>query len=181
MITGVRYTVTRNGKSRGERMAMMSLEDLSGKCDAVVFPGDLVRVEGLVKDEAVVFVRGRLNLRREPPSIAVNEIIPLGDAKQRLAESVVLRIDERQQDHKILEQIRAVLSKHRGRCGVFLEIAGPAAGATLVRADSSFSVTADAAFEDDVAALLGEGHLSFRPIGPKRQQNRNGGRPWRRN
>ncbi len=182
MLTGVRYTVTRNGKSRGERMAMMNLEDLSGKCDAVVFPGDLVRVEGLVKDEAVVFVRGRLNLRREPPSIAVNEIIPLGEAKQKLTEAVVLRLDERQQDSKVMESLRAVFAKHRGRCSVFLELAGPAAGVTLVRADSSFSVAADASFEDDVTALLGEGHLAFRPVGPKRQPARNGGgRQWRKN
>ncbi len=182
-ISDIRYTQTRNGQSRGERMAIMSLNGLKGKCDCVAFPEAFVANERLIKDKTKVFVRGKLNLRREPPSVAVNSIIPIGtgEARQKLAESVVLRLDDRQQSPEAMEQLRAALTRHRGHCGVFLEIQGTGEKPTLVRADSAFSVTPDDSFEAEVAALLGAGHVSYRPIGPKRQASRNGGRPWRKN
>ena len=37
MIAAVRPTVTKNGRSAGKKMAMLTVEDLTGKCDAVVF------------------------------------------------------------------------------------------------------------------------------------------------
>ncbi|HUV39370.1 MAG TPA: DNA polymerase III subunit alpha, partial [Planctomycetota bacterium] len=183
MLSQVRHTVTQKGKSRGERMAMMNLEDLSGKCDAVAFPRAFVSNETLIHDEAVVFVRGKLNLRREPPSIEIEQIVPLDEAPLRLTESVVLTVDERHQDKEAMQELRGLLARHPGNCSVFLKLVAPDGLVTTVRADSSFSVTPDASFRDDVAAFLGEGHLSFIAVGPrlKVQSVRNGGGSWRRN
>jgi DNA polymerase-3 subunit alpha len=181
MLSQIRHTVTQKGKSRGERMAMLSLEDLTGKCDAVLFPGDFAKNESLVRDESVVFVRGRLNLRREPPSIAVSEIIPLDEAPLRLTESVVLTLEERRQERDAMQELRRILSDHPGNCGVFLHLVAADGSATTVRADSSFSVTPDAALRGDLEEFLGEGHLTFTAVGPRRRRARNGGRNWHRN
>ena len=182
-LSDIRYTQTRNGQSRGERMAIMTLNGLRGKCDVVAFPEAFVSNERFIKEKTHVFVRGKLNLRREPPSVAVNEMIPIGtgEARLKLTESVVLKLDERQQDAKHFEALRAVVARHRGHAGVYLDLAGAGPTPTRVRADSSFCVNPDESFERDVAELLGGGRLSLRPVGPRKQPARNGGRPWRKN
>jgi DNA polymerase-3 subunit alpha len=187
MLSQIRFTVTRNGKSPGERMAVMNLEDLSGRCDAVIFPSDLARNEPLIRDEEVVFVRGRLNLRRETPSITISEIVPLAQAPLRLSQSVTLRLDAAHQGPSCMEELRGVLMRHHGNTGVYLEIEGKEGDPkrnelrlgtpVRVRADSSFSVTPDESFARDIRRLLGEDALRHNPVGPKKQSPRNGGRP----
>jgi DNA polymerase-3 subunit alpha len=181
MLSQIRFTITRNGRSKGERMAMLSLEDLSGKCDAVIFPRDLAQNEPLIKDEEVVFVRGRLNLRRDTPSITISEIVPLKEAPLRLTESVALRLKEPHQESRGMEELRGILMRHHGNTSVYLELVGPGESVTTVRADSSFSVTPDDSFAEEVSRLLGEGHLRYNAVGPRKQSARNGGRNWHRN
>jgi DNA polymerase III alpha subunit len=168
-------------------MAVMNLEDLSGRCDAVIFPSDLARNEPLIRDEEVVFVRGRLNLRRETPSITISEIVPLAQAPLRLSQSVTLRLDAAHQGPSCMEELRGVLMRHHGNTGVYLEIEGKEGDPkrnelrlgtpVRVRADSSFSVTPDESFARDIRRLLGEDALRHNPVGPKKQSPRNGGRP----
>ena len=181
ILSDVRVNVVQKGRSAGERMARMSLEDLSGRCEAVAWPEVFVRNEPLVRNESVVFIRGRLDLRREPPSIVINDVVPIEQAPLRLTESVVLTLDERHQDEHTMEELRRILSEHRGNCGVYLELVGPDQSVTTVRADSSFSVTPDASLAEAVDAFLGEGHLTFNAVGPRKRAYSNGGRQWRRN
>lgn len=181
MLSQVRVNVVQKGRSAGERMARMSVEDLSGKCEAVAWPEVFVRNESLVRNESVVFIRGRLDLRREPPSIVISDMIPIDQAPLRLADSVAIRLDERHQDEHTMEELRRLLSQHRGDCNVYLEVVSTDQSVTRVRADSSFSVTPDTSFAETIAEFLGEGHLSFNAIGPRKRSFRNGGRNWRRN
>jgi DNA polymerase-3 subunit alpha len=188
MLSRIRFTLTK----KGERMAFMNLEDLSGRCDSVIFPSDLARYEPLIRDEEVVFVRGKLDLRRETPSIIIGEIVPLAQAPLRLTESVTLRLDAAHQEPTHLEGLRGVLIRHHGNTGVYLDIerkgepqtqlnvGGPPDSiplrGTKVRADSSFSVTPDDLFAADVRRLLGEDALKYNPVGPRKQSARNEGR-----
>jgi DNA polymerase-3 subunit alpha len=59
MLASVRPTITKAGRSAGRKMAMLTLEDLSGKADAVVFSETFERLAGVIKPDAMVFVTGR--------------------------------------------------------------------------------------------------------------------------
>ncbi|KPL03285.1 MAG: hypothetical protein AMK75_01635, partial [Planctomycetes bacterium SM23_65] len=92
-----------------------------------------------------------------------------------------LTLDERHQDERSMEELRTVLSRHRGDCPVYLKLVAPDQSVTTVRTDSSFSVTPAASFAEDIGGLLGEKNLAFNAIGPRRRSRRNGGRHWPRN
>jgi hypothetical protein len=116
---------------------------------------------------------------RRPVVLVRGVELPAGEGS--ITRDVVIRLDERQQDGRVLEEIRGILSRHRGECSVCLELAGPDQSVTKVRTDSSFSVTPDASFVEEVGRLLGEGRIEFKPLGPRKQPIRNGGRNWPRN
>ena len=43
--------------------------------------------------EAIVFVKGKVDRKRETPSLLVNEVIPLADAVTRLTTAVAMKLD----------------------------------------------------------------------------------------
>jgi DNA polymerase-3 subunit alpha len=85
MITKIRYHITRKGRNAGSKMAVFVLEDLQGSVEVVMFP-DVLNAFGdrLVKD-TVVFVKGKLDYRREEPNIIAVELIPIDDVREKLA------------------------------------------------------------------------------------------------
>ena len=88
VIMRVRTTVTRKGPRAGEKMAIITLEDHSGLIDAIVFSDTYAITAPLLQPDAIVFFKGRVDRRREEPSIVAEEIIPIDQASSRLTETV---------------------------------------------------------------------------------------------
>jgi DNA polymerase-3 subunit alpha len=101
-------------------MAMLTVEDAEGKCDAVVFPDTYEEYSQHLADDAIVFLRGTLDRKRERPSILVNEVIPIDRAVEELTGKLVLRLHGSTLDQ--LDRLCAALSSHRGQCPILLEM-----------------------------------------------------------
>src|SRR4051812_37530787 len=87
MINPVKKSITKNGKSAGMAMAMITLEDLEGQIDGVIWAEKLAELQkrgDIVAVERIVFLRGKIDRRRETPSIVVNDIVPIEDAVARM-------------------------------------------------------------------------------------------------
>ena len=84
MINRIKRTVTKNGRSAGQPMCIVTLEDLEGQIEATIFSETLAeiteRFPKLVAAEQIVFLRGKVDKRRETPGILVNELFPIADA-----------------------------------------------------------------------------------------------------
>jgi len=93
MVTDLRYTTPKNGRYQGHRMALFSLEDLEGQVDAVMFPRAYEKFGEFLFREAAVFLKGRLDLRREVPSIKVDEVIPIAEALEKLGARLTIKIN----------------------------------------------------------------------------------------
>jgi DNA polymerase-3 subunit alpha len=161
MMTRLREQTVRMGPNAGQKMGIFVLEDLAGAVECVIFSNALPRLAPLLVPESVVFVRGRVDLRREKPSLRVQEIIPAQDAAERLTASVTLRLAAPGLDPHDLRRLRDLLAEHAGPCPVYLAIETSDGIETLVRADSALAVKPSSDFAEAVDNLLGEGHLDF--------------------
>jgi DNA polymerase-3 subunit alpha len=142
-------------------MAIFVLEDLAGTVECVVFPRSLPQLAPLLVPEAVVFVRGRLDLRREKPSLRVQEVVPADEAPARLTQSVTLRLAATGMDREVLRRVRGVLAEHAGTSPVYLSIQTPEDVEAVLAADRSLAVQPGRELAEAVEVLLGEGHLFF--------------------
>ena len=89
MLSRVRPTVVKNGRSAGSRMAMLTLEDATGnKIDAVCFADTFATCSNHLEPDAVVFLVGKIDRRREEPNLIVDKVIPIDQARQRLTRTV---------------------------------------------------------------------------------------------
>jgi DNA polymerase-3 subunit alpha len=169
LVAAVRQTTTK----RGDKMAMATLEDLTGKCDAVVFPRTYEKVSEHLQTDKLVFLTGTADRRNERIQIIVDEIIPIDSAVEELTGSVLLRLPPGGLNQTLLNHLGRILSNHRGNCPVFFELRPSAPGDALVtiRGNKRWSLQPSRSLADKLAVLLGQENLLLRP---KRISARNG-------
>ena len=73
-VGGVVTGLTRKYTKRGELMATFVLEDLESSIEVLVFPRTMTEVGHLLADDAVVCVKGRLDLRDDVPKLVCSEV-----------------------------------------------------------------------------------------------------------
>jgi len=77
LVQSVRTIVVRNGRSAGQKMAILTVEDLTGSADAVLFTDAYQQFAHLLEDDAPKFILGRVDLKRGDPQIIVDRLAPI--------------------------------------------------------------------------------------------------------
>ena len=164
MVSQIRPRLVRQGRSAGQKMAMLTVEDLTGSAECVIFSDAFERVGSLLTPEAMVFLLGTVDRRREDPNIVVDDIIPIAQAAEKLTGSVELKVDAIWSDSARMQELHDVLLAFRGSCPVDFRL-HPAAAPHLeawVRADSQWFVSPKQALLRRLEAFLGEENVIFR-------------------
>jgi DNA polymerase-3 subunit alpha len=129
MFSQVRPRITQNGRSAGQRMAFITLEDRTGSIEGVVFADTFAQYADLIEVDRVVFVKATLDRRNESPSLRVQEVIPIEQAAEELAQQVRIIVPDidpttgRQRTYNgELESLRQMLNRVPGKAQVYLEV-----------------------------------------------------------
>lgn len=131
VIAGLRTSIT---KSRGEKMATMTLEDFSGQATITVFPATYAKFQDHLIKDAVVKVSGVIMHRERPGNggdktieVRLEDIQPLeptlGMDVSRMADSagmVLIKVDRATRPE--MERLRDVLKSYPGEYEVQLQI-----------------------------------------------------------
>jgi DNA polymerase-3 subunit alpha len=118
MISSLRVIRTKKGRNPGQKMALLSLEDPWGKLDAVVFADAFEVLEPQLQEDAILFFQGKIDRRREEPSLVVSRVLPIAEAPSKLCSRVQIciedwGIDSTSRDH--LEKLRELLDTEKQR------------------------------------------------------------------
>jgi DNA polymerase-3 subunit alpha len=177
MIASVRSIFTK----KNEKMAMLTLEDLTGKCDAVVFPRSYQAMGEMLSPETIVFIVGAVDRSRERANIIVDRVIPIDQAVEDLTSQIKLRLEGSCATGEFFHQLEALLGRHRGDCPVLLELTPPghADVRLAVRLDKKWSVRPSRKLLKDLEELLNLAQDKFVLI-PKANGSGNGSAPQRR-
>lgn len=113
IITDKKIKYTRKNSA----MAFVTLEDLYGVIEVIVFPTTLDRYGKLLEPDSVVVIRGRISLREdEEPKVVCNSVEPLvANSSQKLYIKI-----EKDKSPKVREDICNVLKKYSGNTPVYL-------------------------------------------------------------
>ncbi len=158
LINKVRLTTTRK---KGEKMAIVRLEDLNNFVEVLVFPRAYQKSPGLIKEDAMVYVNGRLNLREEEPKIVAEDILPLEKVKEFFTKSIVVRLSTTGLEEQLMMRIRRIIHRHRGNIPVFIDLLSPERGKIRMSTDKTMSVVPTDVFFSDVEAVVGVGNVKF--------------------
>jgi DNA polymerase-3 subunit alpha len=136
-------------------MAVFTLEDLQGQVEVVMFPDVLNEFSDVLVQDAVVFVKGKLDYRRERPNVLATELIRLEDVREKLAAKVKIGLDARDVTKEKVAMIKSICSHHKGRSPVYVAVRTDK-GRVYAAADKELSVNPDLDFCRKMRQLVGE-------------------------
>jgi DNA polymerase-3 subunit alpha len=99
---------------QGKPMAIMTLEDLDGSVEVLVFPESYAKFAQILKADAAIFVCGMVNLREDKPKIVADQIIPLADVPKRFTKAVHIRLSAETTQESALARVHEVIRAHKG-------------------------------------------------------------------
>ena len=173
IIARLKKVITKNGRSAGMAMAIITLEDLDGAIDATIFAETFANINekhpGLIAADSILLVKGKIDKKRETPSIIVDDVIPMTQATRRCATSLVIDIDRAKLDAATLvDKLKPALQKHPGRIPVFAKIPWADNTSLILKFPSDLAVEANETVLEPLNALLGDRAAQFKGPGSKR-------------
>jgi DNA polymerase-3 subunit alpha len=174
MISRVKKVITKNGRSAGMPMAIITLEDLEGQIDGTMFAetyADVIaKFPDAVKNESIIFVRGKVDKKRETPSLLINEVLPIENAVSKLTTDVAIKLDQHRHKPEIAAEIGDILKSHAGRTPVWIQIPVNIGQKATVRLNNDFGVRPEPSLVEDLDRLLGSGSAQMLGQGSRRQK-----------
>jgi DNA polymerase-3 subunit alpha len=158
-VAGIISTLKNIKTKREERMATFILEDLSGRIEVVVFPDNYRKHFEFLREDVLVWIKGRFLGEGESRRIHLNQIMPLREAFQEQAKRVVLRIFLPGIEESVFVELKDLLNKNRGRCPVLFELETPHSYRMVVQSVDIQSVSPSEELTKNIEDLLGEGSV----------------------
>ncbi|NYD58533.1 DNA polymerase-3 subunit alpha [Nocardioides marinisabuli] len=157
-ISGLVTSVQRKITKRGDAWAMITLEDLDGGIDVLLFPSAYQLASTLLVEDAILTVKGRLSRSKDQPEIHGQEV-SVPDISDGPSGPVVISMPSTRCTGPVVEQLKDVLGTHPGMTEVRLRLMTREA-TKVMRLDDRLRVTPTPALFADLKALLGPGCLT---------------------
>jgi DNA polymerase-3 subunit alpha len=107
---------------KGDRFALLRLEDEAGGTKCVLWPETYRKYSALIQNESPVVIGGRLELSEDgPPSVIADQVQSLDDLL-KASEVVVLRVPGGEDSESLFDAILHLLNTHPGNCDIALEL-----------------------------------------------------------
>jgi DNA polymerase-3 subunit alpha len=134
VVGGIVTALSRKYTKRGDLMATFVLEDLGAAMEVMVFPKTMTNFGHLLEDDAIICVKGRLDLRDEQPKIICMdvtrpELVLDGGPPVRVRVKLGALSAEK------VDRLREILREHPGESPVYVHLDSPEKTTVLQLAD----------------------------------------------
>lgn len=159
-VAGIISSVKPLRTKKDERMATLILEDLSARIEVVAFPDSYKKFYEYLREDRLVWIKGRFLGEGDSRRIHLIQIMPLEDALQKQAKRVIFRIFLPGIEETIFEELKSILDKNQGSCPVLFELEKPHSYRMVVQSRNIQGVLPSEELIKDIEHLLGENSVS---------------------
>ena len=157
-ICGLITSVQRKVTKRGDAWAMVTVEDLEGGIDVLLFPNVYRLSSRLLNEDAIVTVKGRLNRSKDQAELH-GQSVSVPDLSEGPPGPLLISLPSTRCTPPVVEALKEVLGAHPGVTDVRLRLMTKSS-TTVLRLDDRLRVTSSPALFADLKALLGPGCLA---------------------
>ncbi len=157
-VSGLITSVQRKITKRGDPWATITLEDLDGAIDVLLFPSAYTLASTLLVEDQIVRIKGQLSRDKDQPELRAQEVTA-PDLTQGPAGPVVISLPSTRCTPPVVAQLRDVLGTHPGMTEVQLRLL-TRSSTKVLRLDDNLRVSPSPALFADLKQLLGPGCLT---------------------
>jgi len=157
-VSGLVTSVQRKITKRGDSWATITLEDLDGAIEVLLFPSTYQLASTLLVEDSILRIKGALSRDKDQPELRAQEVT-VPDLSDGPSGPVVISLPSTRCTGPVVSQLRDVLGTHPGVTEVRLRLLSRDK-TTVMRLDDRLRVTASPALFADLKQLLGPGCLT---------------------
>jgi DNA polymerase-3 subunit alpha len=161
-VGGIVTALKRKKTKKGDWMATFSLEDLEGSIEVIVFPDLYGRILSRLVEDTPVLVGGKAEIEDRPRILAMT-LSTLQQAREGRTAGVAITLVTTGLTDDTLQQLRAVLTEHKGGVPLYFELSRPGGFTLTLKADpAEFGANPGKDLKASVESILGKGAVQYR-------------------
>jgi DNA polymerase-3 subunit alpha len=156
-LAGIIRTKKEITTKKGDRMAFLTIEDLTSSIEVVCFPEVYAKMNELVQDDSPIWVTGSIKKEdgKGSSKILANSVEPLDKACKQRITGLRIELQEDQIRPDILKPLRDLLSKHHGSYPVKLAVIIPERGQVILSLPEEYKLNIDPELTESMNNLFG--------------------------
>jgi DNA polymerase-3 subunit alpha len=157
IVSGIRDLMTK----KGERMAFVTLEDLNGFVEMVVFPDIYRDAAEWLHSEQPLLVTGTVEVSEDTRKLMPKEILPLQEVSRKETKRVHFRFQVPGLVDDQLHRLKEIILRHRGGCRVFMHLVIPNCSETIMRLPENLKIAPTDEMMEDTERLFGYNVVTY--------------------
>jgi len=162
VIGGVVNTFKQITTKKGEPMAFVTFEDLTGTMEIIVFSDLFRQSDSLLKGEHPLLIRGKLSVEGENNNrVIASDIVPIERAFELKTPEVHMKCLISKLTSQEIDKLKIILKNNPGKSRVYLHISLPDNIETIVCLGDTYQASASPLFLTEMESILGKHAVSF--------------------
>lgn len=146
---------------KGDRMAFISIEDMSAAVEVIVFPSTFAECSEILKSDLPLIVVGTVQQGERGAKIIAQEISLLEQAMEKYTEKAVITLHAEATSRQHLVQLKELLYQYHGVTPLHLTLYFGGRGEVDIDILKDLTIKSCPGFIQDVRGLCGDGALSL--------------------
>jgi DNA polymerase-3 subunit alpha len=132
-VAGIVMSLRPMRSRKGDRWAVVSLQDMSGGLEVLVFPEAFARLETVLKSGVPLLLRGRINVEEVGTRLALQQAQPLDQVSAAESAMMRVRVDLGAMDEFTLDQLKELFARSPGPCQIAFDMIDPDGSVATLR------------------------------------------------
>ncbi len=158
-VAGIINKVTKVLTRKGDIMARIMLEDLTGEVEITIFPQTFAQFKDFIMEDLVLCVKGKVELRDEQVKMTALEVTT-PNLKNPEEKTLIIKMNLPFAKEEVLERLKEAIRTHPGPNRVQIHLLSEGK-VTVLKLDESYKVNPDSALFAEIRSLLGEKSVSL--------------------
>jgi DNA polymerase-3 subunit alpha len=157
IIAGLKQKVTK----KGDKMAILNLEDLLGAVEVIVFPDLYKSAHHLLLTDTPLIVAGQLDKSEQGNKIKAVRIHLLTEVKKKGAKRMDIKLNATGLTQDDLLKVKEILLRYKGDIPVYLRLQNPSRKDSLISVGREIRVNTNDKLIAEIESVLGAGAVSL--------------------
>ncbi len=158
IVSDIREVATK----KKETMAYVTIEDMKGSVNVIVFPDLYRKAFSIFHGEEPVLIKGTLDVNEESVKVIASDAIILSDSLEEPFSSVHFTVDVAKSAGKDIELIKKLLQKHKGKYDGYIHLIVADKSETVIYLGKDLKLDISDDIKREADNILGPGTTQFR-------------------
>jgi DNA polymerase-3 subunit alpha len=140
---------------KGDKMATIKLEDLTGSTEVIIFPDLFGQTGHLLKEDDPLLITGSAEINETTAKILATEILTMESVRQQGIKAIELELEENRISRDLLEDLLDLVFKYPGDCGLQFKVKLSDGQEMVISAHDRFRIVPSQGFMTETEALIG--------------------------